>query len=152
MTETERIADQLWRSQHGVAWHGPALGELLKGVDSKVASHRGGGGTHTIWEIVHHITAWQKAAMRAANGERMAELDGADDWPPPGATEEEWNESVAWLEDVNRGLCAAIGQFAEERLSEIVPGRDYSFYFLFHGVVQHNLYHGGQIALLKKLA
>lgn len=46
-------------------------------------------------------------------------------------------------------LAGAIEEFADARLQEIVPGGEYDFYYLFHGIVQHSLYHGGQIAILK---
>ena len=44
----------------------------------------------------------------------------------------------------------SIEGFGDSRLKDIVPGRQYDFYFLFHGIVQHSLYHGGQIAMLKR--
>ncbi len=47
-------------------------------------------------------------------------------------------------------LAAAVEKFGDERLGETVPGRNYAFYNLFHGIVQHSIYHGGQIAILKK--
>ncbi len=47
-------------------------------------------------------------------------------------------------------LAGAIEGFADARLEEVVPGREYDFYYLFHGIVQHSLYHGGQIAMLKR--
>ena len=68
MNETKRIADQLRRSQQGTAWHGPAVGELLKGVDAAMAERRVLPAPHNIWELVLHITAWQTATL--LRGER----------------------------------------------------------------------------------
>ncbi len=152
MNETKRIADQLRRSQQGAAWHGPAVAELLKGVDSLLAQRKPLSGVHSIWELVLHITAWQAAALRAVRGDKMPQLDGQDDWPVSGHTEQDWREAVERLERVNEKLVASVANFSDERLSDTVPGRDYSFYFLFHGVVQHNLYHAGQVAILKAAA
>ncbi|HVP49019.1 MAG TPA: DinB family protein [Bryobacteraceae bacterium] len=152
MRESERIADQLERSQRGPAWHGPALGELLAGVDVALAQWRPLGGTHNIWEILLHITAWQSAALKAVNGGRMPELTGFEDWPGAGSTEPKWRQAVERVDRINRELVAAIEEFPDDRLGETVPGRDYSFYFLLHGIVQHNLYHAGQIALLRAAA
>ena len=152
MSETKRIADQLRRSQQGSAWHGPAVGELLKDVDTALAQKRSLPGAHDIWELVLHITAWQAAALRAVNGDKMPELDGKDDWPVAGNTEQDWHKAVERLERVNEELVGSVASFPDERLVDIVPGRDYSFYYLLHGVAQHNLYHAGQMAMLKVAA
>ena len=152
MTETKRIADQLQRSQQGNAWHGPAVGELLKGVDSALAQRRLAPGAHNIWELVLHITAWQAATARAMRGDKMPQLDGPNDWPAAGQTEQDWRNAVERLEHVNAELVASLSSFQDERLSDTVPGREYSFYYLLHGVAQHNLYHAGQIAIVKVAA
>jgi hypothetical protein len=152
MTEAKRIADQLRRSQQGAAWHGPAVGELLNHVDSTVAQRRFLSGAHNIWELMLHITAWQAAALRAVKGDEMPQLDGQDDWPVPGHTEQDWRNAVEQIERVNAELVGCLATFPDERLRDIVPGSDYSFYFLLHGVAQQNIYHAGQIAILKVAA
>lgn len=149
MSETKRIAGQLRRTQQGAAWHGPALAELLKGVDGALAERKPLSGAHSIWELVLHVTVWQAAALRAVKGDTMPDLAGVDDWPVTGHTEQDWRDAVERLERVNEELVAALATFPDERFSDKVPGRDYSFYYLLHGVVQHNLYHAGQIAILK---
>jgi hypothetical protein len=152
MSESDRIADQLQRSQRGPAWHGPALRELLAGVDVALAQWRPLGGAHNICEILLHITAWQSAAWNAVKGGRMPDLAGFEDWPGAGSAEPEWRQAVEQVDRIHRELVAAIEKFPDDRLGETVPGRDYSFYFLLHGIVQHTLYHAGQIALLKAAA
>ena len=152
MSEARRIADQLKRSHHGPAWSGPALGELLQNVDRALAQQRFLPGAHNIWELVLHITAWQAAALCAVKGGTMPELDVHDDWPATGHAEQDWRDAVARLDHVNQELGAALSDFPDERLADKVPGRDYSFYFLLHGIAQHNLYHAGQMAMLKVAA
>ena len=152
MSEIMRIADQLRRSQQGSAWHGPAVGELLKDVDTALAQRRLVPGAHNIWELVLHITAWQAAALRAVRGDKMPDLAAQDDWPVTGQTEPDWRNAVDRLDHVNEELAAALASFPDERLGDIVPGREYSFYYLLHGVTQHNLYHAGQIAIFKVAA
>jgi len=152
MPETKRIANQLERSQKGSAWHGPALGELLADVDAELARRRPLPGAHNIWELVLHITAWQAAAIGAVNGKPMPNLTDVEDWPSISHTDEDWREAVRHLGRVNQELVASVNQFPDARLRERVPDREFTFYFLLHGVVQHNLYHAGQVALLKKSA
>jgi len=152
MTEIERIADQLKRSHEGVAWHGPSLRELLQGVTAEQAARKTGE-AHSIWELVLHIAAWELAGARMVRGEVVEDLTPDQDWPAVGEPSDlRWSETIDKLESAHSELAEAIRQCAPERLSETAPGKKYSIYVLLHGVVQHNLYHAGQIAILRKLA
>jgi uncharacterized damage-inducible protein DinB len=148
--ELSRIADQMHRAYSGDAWHGPSLSELLMGVDAAAAAAHPLQGAHSIWELVLHVTAWKKAVLRRMHGEAV-ELTGADDWPPvTGTREAAWKAACDALAESHHLLLADVATFNEQRLTEPVPGKDYDFYHLLHGAVQHDLYHAGQIALLKK--
>ncbi len=149
-TEAKRIEDQLQRAVEGSAWHGPALFELLEGLTpDKAATARGG--THTIWEILSHISAWLSAARRRIEGEEVS-LTHAEDWPAAGTTDEKaWTELRGRLEREYQQLLATLRALPDSALARKVPGKDYSVYFLLHGVIQHTLYHAGQIALARKV-
>lgn len=60
MTEIQRIVDQLNRAFEGEAWHGPAVMDILEGITAQQAAARPFNGTHSIWEIVLHIAAWER--------------------------------------------------------------------------------------------
>jgi uncharacterized damage-inducible protein DinB len=150
VTETQRIADQLHRAYHGGAWHGPALRQLLRSVTAKQAAARPLRGAHTIWELVLHITAWKRAVLRRMQGKALS-LSPAENFPPmPQATIANWKRTLDALRTAQNDLHRAISALPESRLKKIVPGKRYSLYFMLHGLVQHDLYHAGQIALLKK--
>jgi uncharacterized damage-inducible protein DinB len=150
MTEIERIADQLDRAFAGEAWLGSSLRETLADVTAEVARGKPIARAHSIWEIVLHIAAWEDAVRRRLEGEPV-DLSPEEDWPPvPEASAEAWRETLARLESHHQGLRGALSRLTESRLSDGVPGKDYSVYFMLHGVIQHDLYHAGQIALLKK--
>jgi uncharacterized damage-inducible protein DinB len=152
VTEIERLQDQLRRGYEGEAWHGPALRELLADVDAETAAARPIADAHTIWELVLHITAWQDAARRRLEGE-PARLSDEEDWPPVlDVGDEAWSDTLAAMEVTHRRLTEAVGGLAESDLNDQVNEQEYSAYELLHGVVQHDLYHAGQIALLKKVA
>ncbi len=151
--ENRRIAGQVGRSHSGVAWHGPSVLETLAGVQAAKAAAHVGPEVHSIWELVKHITAWQRVGLEVLQGAVYVSLSGDGDWPPvAGQTEDDWQKDVADLSAVNAALVAAIKEFPEERLEEIVNGKEFSFYYMLHGIVQHNIYHAGQIALLKRLS
>jgi len=148
--EAQRIADQFKRSFEGPAWHGPALMELLRKIPVDVAPAKPLEHAHSIWEIVLHIRAWQDAVLARLNGGR-ANLTAAQDWPEVADySEAAWRQTLAELEASYKKLHAAIAATGDQRLDEILDDKDYSVYVLLHGVVQHDLYHAGQIAVLMK--
>jgi uncharacterized damage-inducible protein DinB len=154
MKEIQRVADQLKRSFHGNAWHGPALLELLSGVSAEQAAARPIAGVHSVWEIVLHVGAWETAARNWLAGEiaELPVLDGERDWPPVYDTSAtQWEQTVNNLTAGHDELVRQVLRLREEQLADVICGRDYSNYFLLHGLAQHNTYHAGQIALLKKL-
>jgi uncharacterized damage-inducible protein DinB len=151
-SESLRIADQLRRAFTGDPWHGSPLLELLAGITAEQARARPLRSVHSIWELVLHVDVYLRAAFDATQGIAMPKLYGTEaDWPAVSD-----DSAAAWIAARNRlfenggRLAAAIEDFDDARLQEIVPGRQYDFYYLFHGIVQHSLYHGGQIAMLKK--
>jgi uncharacterized damage-inducible protein DinB len=151
MNEAERLADQLRRAYEGGAWHGPSVTEVLRGVTAAQAAQRPVAHAHTIWEVVHHIAAWEVFVRRRLAGEVIGEVPSEEDWPPVAdATEKAWREALDSLRRSNQQLREAVARFAPSRLNEIVPGKDYSFYVMLHGVAQHATYHAGQISLLNK--
>ncbi len=147
MEEAARIADQLRRSWQGPAWHGPALKKLLAGVDDGLASRRAIRGAHTIHELVLHIAAWAGAARQMLETGVYPRLGPKKNWPPATGA---WKDAVAHLAEQLRRLIEAVRKLSDVRLDELVPKKKYTIYVLLHGVVQHNLYHAGQIAVLKK--
>jgi len=150
-TECHRIADQLHRAFSGSAWHGPALNELLANVSAEQAAARPLASAHSIWELVLHIEVWAHAALEATKGTPMPKIVGTEeDWRSAGKSAAAWASAQEQLFATAEQLVQAIEGFSVDRLTDIVPGRKYDFYHLFHGIVQHSLYHGGQIALLKK--
>lgn len=151
MSEIKRIEDQLQRAFEGNAWHGPAVRELLADMTAAQALGRPLTNAHSIWEIALHMATWERVVHRRLQGETVIDLPTEQDWPPVRDTSEaSWRQVVRDLEQANHDLRAAIGQMTEARLADIAPGKDHSVYVMLHGVIQHDLYHAGQIAILKK--
>jgi uncharacterized damage-inducible protein DinB len=150
-SEPTRIADQLRRAFEGDAWHGPALLELLEDVTAATAAARPVAEVHSIWELILHVAAWDGAALRRLAGEKT-QLTGVANFPVvPKPTEAAWRKTVAQVKRTHERLVKTVAMLPDSRLRERVPGKKYDFYHLLHGVAQHELYHAGQIALLKKV-
>ncbi len=110
---------------------------------------------HSIWEITLHILAWKRFARRGLEGEPLPrDPSPEEDWPlvPGGTGDEAWAATVAELETEQGRLEDLVSRLSDERLDAPAPGRRYTIYVLLHGIIQHDLYHAGQIALLKKAA
>jgi uncharacterized damage-inducible protein DinB len=150
MNEVERLGDQLRRAFEGGAWHGPSVLELLEGIDATKAAAHPVPNAHSIWELTLHIAAWENAAYRRLQGDR-AELSDEEDWPAVNDTgEEAWQAARQHLLQVHRDLVQKISQVDDATLNQPILEGLTSIYGTLHGVVQHDLYHAGQIALLKK--
>jgi len=151
MGEINRINDQLRRAFEGTAWHGPSVQELLADVTAEKAAARRLPNAHTIWEIVLHIAAWEKIVRRRLEGEVIENVPDEEDWPPVRETDEQsWQKALEELKRGHLALREAVSRLDEARLKDTVPGTSYSFYFMLHGVIQHDLYHAGQIGVLKR--
>jgi uncharacterized damage-inducible protein DinB len=153
MSEAALIADQLRRAFYGGAWHGDSLFEILEGVTAERAAARPIQNAHSIWELVLHIAAWDGAVRRRMTGVSV-KLSGKRNFPPVVDTSDAaWATTLEHVRRVHDELVDAVEKFPEKSLSKQVPGKKgahYNFYYMLQGVVQHELYHAGQIALLKK--
>jgi uncharacterized damage-inducible protein DinB len=153
MSEAARLADQIRRAFEGHAWHGDSIKELLAGVTAATAAARPIKNAHSIWELALHIAAWDEAVLRRIGGAAV-ELTNQQDFPPVKDTSPAaWRQTLSHLEQTHNQLIKAVAAFPDSRLQDQVPGKTedyYNFYYMFSGIVQHELYHAGQIALLKK--
>ena len=149
--EMERLEDQLRCSFEGESWHGPAVLEVLAGVGADQAAARPIAGGHCIWELVLHLAGTYRLVLRRLGGDG-AQLLPEDDWPPlPAVTPENWRDTVELLRQLNLDLRHAVRDFAPNRLDEpLVAEPPYTAYTQFIGITQHDLYHAGQIVLLKR--
>lgn len=149
-SESARIADQLRRAFYGGAWHGPAVMELLKEVDAATAAAKPLPDVHSIWELLLHVAAWDGAGLQRLAG-HVCQLKGANNFPPvPEPTEIEWRNAVKSARQTHDLLVKTVAELSDKRLRDIVPGKRYDFYHMLHGIAQHELYHAGQMAILKK--
>ncbi|MGH7730129.1 MAG: DinB family protein [Candidatus Eiseniibacteriota bacterium] len=150
MSEIERIQQQLKAAFGGPAWSGPSVLEALEGVSASRATRRPIRGAHTIWEITLHIGVWEDVVRRRALGEKYNPTD-AEDWPAVKVkTPAAWAAAIRKLKAGHQALLDVVAGFDDSRLDQpLVPGGTPA-YVQFHGAAQHDLYHAGQIAVLKK--
>jgi uncharacterized damage-inducible protein DinB len=151
MSETTRIADQLRRAFGGEAWHGDSLFEILDGVSAAQAAARPIKNAHSIWELVLHVAAWDDAVRRRLGGEALALSDEQNFPLVTDSNESAWRQALEHARRAHDELVSAVSALPDSRLGDRVPGEKHDIYQKLHGVAQHELYHAGQIALLKKM-
>jgi hypothetical protein len=144
------------------AWHGTTLFGSLRGVSAATAAWRPGPLRHNIWEIAVHAAYWKYAVRRLLTGEKRGsfalkgsnwfEKPGDRTAPALGSVDREWANDVKALSEEHRRLREAIERFPEAALSKRLKGKAYDAAFTIRGIACHDLYHAGQIQLLKKLA
>lgn len=157
-TEANRLIDQFRRAHDGDPWHGSPLKAILDGVTHTQAARRPPGGAHSIWELVLHITGWRNEVARRATGQPAGE-PAEGDYPAVGdPTSARWQAALAALDAAHVNLVDVVSGMSDDRLLQPTNdsrnrplGTGVSYYELLHGIVQHDAYHAGQIAILKKL-
>ena len=152
MREVDRVASLLAQTYHGdaagLAWFGPALRPLLAVISPATATHRTLPRRHTIWELVLHLAANIDFVLARLGGTEL-ELSANADWPPiPEPTVAAWEDALAALDARYETLLRRVGELGDAQLAQPVVGRRYDVYAMLHGIIHHNVYHTGQIALL----
>lgn len=132
-------------------WHGPALADLLGDVSAADAAATPVAAAHSIWELVHHITAWAEIVRLRLAPEYAGEPTPEQDWPPVRDTSADaWRAAVERLKAAHRELAADVAALDDATLLGRATGRDHTVIVMLHGIVEHDAYHGGQIAVLKR--
>lgn len=155
-----RILDEAYEKK---AWHGPNLKGTLRGVTASEAVWRPAPDRHNVWELALHAAYWKYAGWRRLTGEKRGAfpVDGSN-WfvrpePSPGgrgrevATEKAWRADLALLDGEHRRLRAAVEKIPASRLSSLSRGSKHRIDTLVYGIAAHDVYHAGQIQLVKRL-
>src|SRR5687768_5244368 len=136
------------------SWHGTNLRGSIRGLTIEQAGWRPSPTRHNIWELVVHAAYWKYTALRRFTGAQRGSfpLKGSN-WfdRPAGLDDRAWRQDVALLEQTHRDLRAAVAQLAPSELAKTPRGSKVSNFALLSGVAAHDLYHAGQIQLLKRL-
>jgi uncharacterized damage-inducible protein DinB len=137
------------------AWHGPNLRGTIRGLDPAVASWRPAPKRHNIWELVVHCAYWKYTVRRRILEERRGTfpLKGSNWFPRPEVDSwVAWRADIALLEEMHRRLREAVAQLSPRDLETAPRGSRVSHRAVISGIAAHDVYHAGQVQLLKRLA
>jgi hypothetical protein len=137
------------------AWHGTNLRGSIRGLRAEDAAWRPEPGRHNIWETVVHAAYWKYIVRRRILSEARGSfpLEGSN-WfvrPTGKPSDEEWKSDVKLLVEAHRSMRAAVAGMTDAQLKVTPKGSKVSNAAIIMGIASHDLYHAGQIQLLKKL-
>ncbi|MBS1502543.1 MAG: DinB family protein [Bacteroidetes bacterium] len=158
MTTSENLQHEIQNVLSGNPWYGDNVYSIIEKVSFEAAFEKPPGAAHNIAEIVLHMLSWTEEVMDRLNGKDAGPpLSG--DWPETGAPEEQkWQNYVNDLKLVNVNLQRVIIEFPEEEWNEPMSdkrepslGTGVTYEELVNGLIQHHVYHSGQIAILNRI-
>jgi uncharacterized damage-inducible protein DinB len=158
-SDFDALRDDLEQVYDGDPWHGSPITAVLKGVDANTAARRTIPQSHTIWELVLHMTGWTREVASRARGNNAG--NPPEDWPsqPAEFSEADWRAAQDDLRDAHQDLIRAVEDLKPADLVRMVgdqrdpaEGTGKTIGSHLRGLLQHHTYHLGQIALLKRAA
>jgi hypothetical protein len=154
-TALEILLALIDRGYEHKSWHGPNLKGSIRSVDPATAAYRPGPKRHNIWEQVVHAAYWKYVVWRRLTGERRGSfpLKGSNWFPRPvEPTEKAWRDDIALLGRMHTQLRATVAELSSDRIHWRPRDGKVSNFELIAGIAAHDVYHAGQIQLLKRLA
>jgi uncharacterized damage-inducible protein DinB len=148
MNQTQRIADAYRAVTLKDAWYGPSLAELLAQVSPEQATKPPIPGAHSISALLQHLLLWNERVRRSSEGQTFPPWQPEKEWAEPPIP---WNELLARWNQSRDLLEARIRDFPLADLAKQVPGRNYPYETLLEGIVQHTVWHAGQIAMIRSM-
>lgn len=160
MSASDRLLDALQRAHDGQPWHGPSRGDVLRDVTAAEAAYRPSASAHTLWEIVLHMRSWTEEVMQRAQG-AVPDDPAAGEWPPmPSPTSEAaWRATLRSLDAAHEALLAQVRAMDDAARAARVadrtgdpPQSGITQRAMIRSLAEHDVYHTGQLALLKRIA
>lgn len=150
MKETERITRLYESAYNGSPWIDISLVPVLEKIDAAQASKKIARGWNSIWEIVNHIISWRNNVLKRIQGEIIKTPANNYFVPVKDTSDTAWQETLEKLAASQQAWIAALKKFDEKNFEKIYPNNNLTYYEHIHGIIQHDIYHLGQIVLLTK--
>jgi len=142
----ERAKSQLAEFYNGTSWVTENFSQKVLSIKHDKALKKIHGHSHSVAQLVGHIIAWRNFAVQKLTGNNSYDIEDEStvNWPEP----TDWPNTCREFELCHQNLLSAIENLPLERWNATVPGRNYSFIYLLHGIIEHDYYHYGQIGSL----
>ncbi len=151
--EIQSIIRNLENILDGDPWYGRPVYAILREVDSSIAYKKPTPGSHSLIELLYHLLTWAEFTLKRIEKDNINDLDAFEklDWREIDPKLHDWDEGLGAFIAAHQQIIALLHTKKDTFLNEIVDYRQYDFRYLLNGLIQHNIYHLGQVAYLKKL-
>jgi uncharacterized damage-inducible protein DinB len=151
--EVDLIIHRLEESMSGEPWYGKSVLALLSEIDPGMVYHKPGSQSHSMIELLYHMITWMEFVQQRLQKEQYLNPEDLEalDWRKTNPEIHTWNAGISQLTALSNKIIETLKNSSDGLLDETVDYRPYDFRYLLTGIIQHNIYHIGQIALLNKL-
>jgi uncharacterized damage-inducible protein DinB len=151
--EVESIIKTLQNVNTGEPWYGRAVYEILDETDPAKAAVKPNKSGHSLLELIYHMLTWSEFTLKSIEFDKGTDTRIIEklDWRDIDPGIHTWEKGLAAFKSTQDKIITLLGQKTDEFLEEIVTHHKYNVRFLLNGLVQHNIYHLGQVAYINKL-
>lgn len=151
--ETQYIIKSFESTLNGQPWFGRAVYEILGEADETKTNTKPNGTEHSMTELLWHMNVWAEFVLASLENRSVEEMKTieANDWRQIDPNTHTWKKGTEQLKSTHKKIIDILNQKDDNFLSEIVPTRKFNFRFMLNGLIQHNIYHLGQVAYVKKM-
>jgi len=151
--ETQSIIRNLENTLYGQPWYGRPVFEILGEINEADVYKKPGGKGHSMIELLYHMLTWAQFTLSRLQNEKKAMADfEISDWRTIDPAVHTWQKGLEELKETHTRIVTLLQTKTDDFLKEIVDDRQYNFRFLLNGLIQHNIYHLGQIVYIRKFA
>lgn len=151
--EIQSIIRNLDNVNKGQPWFGRPVYSLLDEVDPSLVYNKPGNTNHSLIELLYHLVTWADFTLKRIEGDKEQDLAVFEksDWREIDPKVHTWKKGMKQYKDIHEKIISLLSKKEDTFLKEIVDYRNYNFRFLLNGLIQHNIYHAGQIAYVSKM-
>ena len=151
--ETQYIIKSFESTLSGLPWFGRSVYEILAEADETKTNTKLNGTEHSMMELLWHMNTWAEFVLGSLENKTVDEMKSieANDWREIDPKVHTWKKGMEQLKATHSKIIEILDKKEDSFLSEIVPTRKFNYRFMLNGLIQHNIYHLGQVAYLKKM-
>ncbi|HEY6062446.1 MAG TPA: DinB family protein [Chitinophagaceae bacterium] len=151
--ETQSIIRNLQNTLSGEPWFGRALYPIMEEVDASKVYTKPKGTEHSLIELLYHMITWATFCLLQLKNSSPEELKETEslDWRELDPKTHTWKNGMTAFKEIHKEIVSFLETKNDELLSQMVKGRKFNYRFMLNGLIQHNIYHLGQVAYVKKL-
>jgi uncharacterized damage-inducible protein DinB len=151
--EVSSIIKNIETTLNGQPWFGRAVYGLIDEIDSSKAGEKPNANEHSALELIWHMNTWAEFTLANLENRTESELKKIEvnDWRKLTKQKHSWKKGLAQFKSIHKQIIENLSKRDDDFLSDMVPNRRYNFRFMLNGLIQHTIYHAGQVAYLKKM-